>query len=420
MSIRYIDVLPSNISTTNQVGYSKGTPLVQFTIGSQDAYLLGSTIRLVGKYSYSGATGTIRGKTQWDPCLGIYNVIDQLLVASNKTNQTIEHIRHYNRFLASYIKVTSSQNDLLGHMNMSSLTTVENSQSTNFDSNTFDFSIALPCGLFLGRNPIPLSNTWGTKGLNITLHMAPDSNVFFSTDGATTPTGVTYTLTDLHLTAEVQVPQPDQLSTLMNQTANSFEYNSISAYYAVINNNYATINLNLGLRRVLSVFANFIPSEQINNYSFNGMATYDIRQKDRSEADTTEVIFTKGGVRFPLEYDIVSVQRDYPLMTSGDGQLLRNFVNAIKPFAALERTSISALNSHDIPFNSDNATGIPPCFGIGIAYDTISNQGIDFSSEPFSMIIKSELNTDNPTSAFVFAHSKESLLISPGGIQVLS
>eukprot|EP01052_Picozoa_sp_SAG31_P007583 SAG31_NODE_363_length_16899_cov_9.812976_2_plen_124_part_00 len=52
------------------------------------------------------------------------------------------------------------------------------------------------------------------------------------------------------------------------------------------------INLNLGLRRVLSVFANFIPSEQINNYAFNGMATYDIRQKDRSEADTTEVIFT--------------------------------------------------------------------------------------------------------------------------------
>jgi hypothetical protein len=417
MSLRYIDVLPSNISTTANAGYSQGSPLVQFVIGAQDAFLLGSTIRLNGHYEIDGSNSA---NAQWEPSLGIYNVLEQLIIASNKTNQTIEHIRNYNRFLSSYTKVTSSEADLLGHMNMTSLTTTTETQCLKFDGTAFDFSIPLPCGLFLGRNPIPLAAQWGTKGLNITLHLAPDSNVFFSTSGYTANNSV-YKLKNLHLTAEVQVPPPDQLSKLMNQTANSFEYNSISSYYAVINNSYATINLNLGLRRVLAVFANFVTSSHINNYTQNGMATYDIRQlSDSNEAVVTEVIFTKGGVRFPLQYDIASVQRDDPSVTSGDGQLLRNFVNAIKPFASLERTTIDSTNSHRINKIRATKKGPQPVFGVGIAYDTISNQGIDFSSEPFSMIIKSGLTTDNPTSAFVFAHSKESLLMSGDGIQVLS
>ena len=248
MSLRYIDVLPSNISTTANAGYSQGSPLVQFVIGAQDAFLLGSTIRLNGHYEIDGSNSA---NAQWEPSLGIYNVLEQLIIASNKTNQTIEHIRNYNRFLSSYTKVTSSEADLLGHMNMTSLTTTTETQCLKFDGTAFDFSIPLPCGLFLGRNPIPLAAQWGTKGLNITLHLAPDSNVFFSTSGYTGNNSV-YKLKNLHLTAEVQVPPPDQLSKLMNQTANSFEYNSISSYYAVINNSYATINLNLGLRRVLA------------------------------------------------------------------------------------------------------------------------------------------------------------------------
>ena len=51
-----------------------------------------------------------------------------------------------------------------------------------------------------------------------------------------------YTIRNLHLTAEVQSPAPDQLSQLMRQTNNSYEYNSISGFYATIQNSYATIN----------------------------------------------------------------------------------------------------------------------------------------------------------------------------------
>ena len=35
--------------------------------------------------------------------LGVYSVLDQLVISSAKTSQTIEHIRNYNRFLSTYI-----------------------------------------------------------------------------------------------------------------------------------------------------------------------------------------------------------------------------------------------------------------------------------------------------------------------------
>jgi hypothetical protein len=109
-----------------------------------------------------------------------------------------------------------------------------------------------------------------------------------------------YKLKNLHLTAEVQVPPPDQLSKLMNQTANSFEYNSISSYYAVINNSYATINLNLGLRRV-NVTAG-VPGTSRKSAAYNSSFSFNITGTATSMAvrvlaDRTLVeLFVAGGL----------------------------------------------------------------------------------------------------------------------------
>ena len=85
MSLRYIDILPSNISSTSEAGYSKGTPLIQFSIGAQENFLIGSTIRLNGSFS---RRGTNTNKSMFEPSLGVYNILDQLVISSNKTNQT--------------------------------------------------------------------------------------------------------------------------------------------------------------------------------------------------------------------------------------------------------------------------------------------------------------------------------------------
>ena len=51
MSKEYIDVLPTNVNQVQSVSYHDGNPLVEFKIGAQERYLLGSTIRLNGVLS---------------------------------------------------------------------------------------------------------------------------------------------------------------------------------------------------------------------------------------------------------------------------------------------------------------------------------------------------------------------------------
>ena len=96
----YIDVVPSNGSGT--ASYKDGNPIVNFIIGAQDRFLLGSTIRLNGKFTaYNSADDTgaaLKVATPtlaMEPRLGVFSVIDSLAISSAQTSQTIEHIKHY-------------------------------------------------------------------------------------------------------------------------------------------------------------------------------------------------------------------------------------------------------------------------------------------------------------------------------------
>jgi len=115
-----------------------------------------------------------------------------------------------------------------------------------------------------------------------------------------------------------------------------------------------------------------------------------------------------------MDYDIVTVQRDNSNNDSADGQIIRNFLNSVRPFSKLDRTLFSNITSSQLAKKSSSL------YGVGVAYDTISNQGVDFSADQFAMVLQSLLNSNNPTAAFIFAHAKNTCLMSPQGIQVLS
>ena len=172
----YIDVVPSN--GTGTASYKDGNPIVNFVIGAQENSLLGSTIRLNGKFTAynskgeigfaDGVTGSDVMKTNtpnlaMDSRLGVFSVIDSLSISSHQTSQTIEHIKHYPRMLASYIPATSSKQDLAGHMSISAITAAnaDMGKKTLVQQAFNEFSIPLPCGFFLGQNPIPLSGKNG-------------------------------------------------------------------------------------------------------------------------------------------------------------------------------------------------------------------------------------------------------------------
>jgi hypothetical protein len=430
-----LHITPTNVLSSGKISYKDGNPVIQFIIGEQSRGLLGQSVRLCGKFSVfkdqadppslAGSSDTLR----IDPRLGCYGFIDQLVIKSQRTHAVIEHIRNYSRMMASFIPFTANLEDNIGHQGEASLTmpnldisakSVVEIPTGNTTKNSF--CMHLPCGLFNGTQAIPLDTT---GGLLVEIHLAPDSNFLFEEGGdATKYPSAFYELQDVKLVAEAEV------STAGAGVPGTFEYNSISSYFTSFNSTNAIVNFNLGLSNVLSVFANTIPASHINNLGHNGLATLPITNKTGKTANIEQLVFTRGGEKFPIEYNIDTIhigdllgdQRSY------DAQIVREGMSAIRKFSKMSRTLISPNNSFIKDF-ANGTTGLTDdgfadggnCFIIGVNYDSISNQGVSFSTQNWGMNIRCGLNTDMPTACYVFVHSKNTLVFDgKGGLQVMS
>jgi hypothetical protein len=197
---------------------------------------------------------------------------------------------------------------------------------------------------------------------------------------------------------------------------------SLSLSYATINQSYATVNFSLGLRSVLAVWTNFINSKYINNYDHNSLATQEIRGPDSSGVPQVqpiqELFFTRGGKRFPIDY-IIST-KDVDTSKGKDPQISRNYLNSIVPYSKMART---VLSPHNTPGTTMSDSDLPDggnVFGVGVALDTISNVGVDYSAEPFGMVVNSTLQTETPHSCFVYVRSKQTLVMNANGVSVMS
>ena len=437
-----LQVTPSNHTSTGKISYKDGNPLIQFIIGEQDRMLIGSSVRLVGNLKVFKSDGTLSTVAiRMSEQLGVWSIIDSLTIKSQATQQVIEEIRHYPRMMGSYLPVTSSEQDNAGHIAEAGLTsinylnqqhTVVSNPSSNGDQGGNSFCINLPCGLFNGENPIPLmaNGAGGVGGLLVEIQLAPDSNVLFDGNGSSTSADIKdafYQLSDVSISAEVETPDPS----ITIPSANTFEYNSISSYFTTFNSTNAIINFNLGLSRVLGVFGNIISADKINNRGQNGLANnYPVNKanasKDELPARIQQLFFTKGGERFPLEYNIDTLQKSNVAVDTDnnfpDSQITQNYLNAIKQFSKLRRTSIS-------PLNTEYTDGRPSVVnikvdggsvaGLGVAYDVISGQGVDFSSVNWGMNMECDLTSDNPQAFYLFVHSKQTLAFSGDGISVI-
>ena len=436
MSNQHIEIVPSNVTSNGKISFRNGQPVIQFLIGEQDRYLLGNSVRLVGNFTVLNGEsdlGSANASLSMDGRTSIYSTIDQLVIKSQATNQTIEHIRNYNRMMASLLSATSDLNNGFTCNNATELqvlnadaikTVIVDNQANLGDSNTF--CLSLPCGLLNGTGPIPLAQSWGVGGLLIEVHLAPDNNVLYSVDGdGTQIANAYYEFKNLSLIAEVQTPPPQQLQSLQSQGAkgSTFEYNSISSYYTTVNSANAIINFSLGLSRVLSVFCNFITSSHINNRGYNGMATYYPTNGGGSTAYIRQLVITRGGERLPLSYNIDTIQSRDPTNKFPDCQITRNYLNAIASFPNNRKMTATPENM----VQTDGGTSVTNkyidggcCFGVGIAFDSISNQGVNFMNTNFGINMDMNLVTDNPQSVYMFVHHKSTLVFNPTGIQVIN
>lgn len=425
MSNRYLSIQPSNGNASHS--YREGRPVVSFTIAEQEAMLLPRTIRVSGRFhAYeSSARGAVAGDNlSMDSKLGIWSIIDQVVLKSATSKATIEHLRHANRFYSSYFGVINDEKTLINQYGESGLTLPSLDgqrvsvvkEGTGANSN--EFCVHIPTGLLLGTNAIPLSGENGIGGLTIDIHLAPDSMVLFDKDGdpvANNLTGAFYELTDLKLTAELH--EPDD----MPKSGGALEYNSITGYYSTINSTNATLNFSLGLNRVSSVFMNFIPSKYLNNLAYNSLQTIMPVSKSGAIADLSQVVMTKGGMRYPLDYNIDTSFKTNSNKAQVDPQVVRNFMNSVLPFTKISHTLVSPVNTNKNWSSTDTAVlegGLN--FGVGVAYDILGSDGADFSRQAWGAQMELDLEDDNPTSAYIFVHHKNTLVFDKGQVQVIS
>jgi hypothetical protein len=428
MSNRYLSIKPSNSNASQS--YRDGRPVISFTIAESESVLVPSSVRFCGKlhvYKDSARSAVLPAdKISMDSRTGMWSVLDQVVLSSATSKQTIEHIRHANRFYSSYLGISSSEQSLIGHFGETGLTLPStNGQKLSVvdegtGTNSNEFCIHIPTGMLSGTSAIPLSRTSGIGGLTIDLHLAPDSMVLFNQNGSATEfPDCFYELTDCQLVCETHSPKPEDMAKM--QAMGGFEYNSISGYYSTINSTNAVINFSLGLSRVESVFMNFIQSSYLNNLAQNSLQTIIPITKTGAIADLSQVVFTKGGSRYPLDYNIDTQFKKDSTNPNVDPQVIRNFVNSVIPFNQLTHTSISPVNTNKRYSTNDN--GVlegGSLYGVGVAYDILgSTAGGNFSEDAWGVQMDLGLTDDNPTSAFIFVHSKNTILFKDGQIQVI-
>ena len=428
MSNRFLEIKPTNHNAS--FSYNEGRPIITFQISEQEAMLLPRSVRFCGQFSaYTDVNRTIStgSNLRMDSRLGLWSMVDQLVISSARSKQTIEHLRHANRFYSTYFPSTSDEKSLIGSFGETGLTlpslegqmdSVVKESSKTASDNANEFCMHLPSGLLSGTSSIPLSAQSGVGGLEISIHLSPASSLLFDNAGDASGNallGAFYEVFNCKLICEVHDPP-----TAPTGSGGQLEYNTFSGYYQTINSTNADINFSLGLSRVKSVFMNFIPSSHLNNLNSNSMATLIPTRATGEIADLSQVVFTKGGQRYPLDYNIDTAYKQDNTQKQVDPQVYRNALNAILPFDNITHTLISPINSNKDWTSNDNGIlegGLN--YNIGIAYDTVGSEGANFMNEAWGVQMDISLSDNHPVSAFIFVHAKQTLVFSGGQVQVI-
>ena len=434
---KYLSILPNNVPASGKVSYARGNPVLSVTLGRQDAMLDLSSLRLSGDLNIwrdaagplhptAAAAAELRGSHK----LGIYSAIDQIVFRHAETKQVIEHIRHYGRFMASYLPVMASMQDVTGHLSESALI-MPNFQSfrDNVIRNTgaSPFCIPLPSGLTLGTGGmLPLDKV----PIEMEIHLASDSQFFYSSDGLTANVAnCFYEMSGIELTCEVSVGAK-------SADSGALTFNSITSYFSTLESTNSIINYNLGLSKVLASFVNFVPSSFVNNLGQDGFLTYmpsiaaDVAGTGGGSVANLETIsFLRNGERFPSAFEVSSVYDKVNNKTSVvDPQVIKGFLGSIIPEHGHKRTSVGPENTNrNYQVNQSATAGyrlMPDtgaCYGVGVLYDMLDSEGVDFSNAQFSIQMTNGLEDGNPISAYLFIKSKVVVAWSGSmGVQVVS
>jgi len=444
MTSRYIEIRPDNIPADGKISFKNGFPVLSFTVSAQDGMLDPSTVRIVGNFNaFKNNANPPTNLTAGDNVtmnnrLGIFNVIESLTIRSARSSMVCENIRHYSKFMNSYLSCTSSLEDQIGHLQQSCLiypnaTTFRKSVMETADAAVAptqnEFSFHIPSGFMQSGQMVDLrSDAFG--GIQLEFLLQPDSNVLFNTAGSTAGIGdAHYELSNLKLTCEIS----DIPAGTPSGSAGAYDFNTITSLYTSINSTNAQIQYSLALQNVISAFVTFMPVSNINTLTQDGQATT-FPSGDGSSltalAPIRRVQWLKGGSKYPAEFDYVTniVNATNTASKVVDPQIVKTLVQAISPDSqySMERLSVSPVNMNRNYNMTTSATGEDSymniaegggVYGLAVKYG-IGETGEDFTSEQWGLSVESDLKSDNPIGVYIFIKSKSQLLYSPQGVQL--
>ena len=107
-------------------------------------------------------------------------------------------------------------------------------------------------------------------------------------------------------------------------------------------------------------------------------------------------------------------------------------MDAVKSFSNIARTQASTNNTFlSCPIGTLSQSNVVGGFdktvadgggvhGVGVNYDSISDQGQNFSTENWGVQLETGITQDQPHSVYLFIHAKNTLVFNQGGVQVVS
>ena len=425
-----VEIKPTNAGN-GTFSFSNGSPLIEFQIPQQPRFLLGKTLRINGRLTIKriggGAVDNAVPATvcRIDSRTGVSSLLDMVSVGNNY-GQTFELVKHYNRLCASLLPLNTGLNEYInGGSNIVYGANAKKLQQGLQVGEPQDFSMPLLVGILQGK-PLDLNMSLGCK---IQLNLAPDNFVLFDDTldgvGGTPAQGATYQLDDLSLTFDSLVPEGAGVAGMLSNTKGAWEYNSFSSFYNVIQSTDHTATFNLNLSRVQGVIMNLIPSNWLNTTSRNSQKATHILNKignpalETVEKGIKELVFYKGGMRFPLDF-VLDVANSNGNLTP-PAMLQRTSLNALNKVWAMDNFLMSptteALNGTKF---ATTATGNDRSSvnTIGISYDHITDNGVNFKQDNWSFRIKSPVEASTPMSAFIFVKHKNMIVFNNGQVSV--
>jgi len=434
-AVRKFEIAPDNQTSGNSVySYRQGNPIITFSIAPQEYYVRSKNLKLCFDVELKDSAGNLPNNNDQDGTgerevrlnsrVGVASLFQQLEI-NNAMNQNLETIRHYGRLLASLLPSGSGWNEYTTYLsNEFGVSSNEQVQGRYLNRK---MSVAMPimAGIFLQGADIPLSMNNGIGGLNLKFSLQSSIQALFG-GTATTPNSY-YEITNVSLMGEYAMPKGGALPNI-----SSYPFSGFSSFYSVINNNDQTSQINPALSAVVSTFTNFLPTPHIANYGQDSMKTTPLLNKNPVGgaydllAPITKISFMRGGVLFPLQFQVdeneVIVRNpavgDEYAGSSYDAQRQYYYAMAIRPRTSRATDQLAGANSENLPTsNGDeqhnavtsddiNTTenGFQNVYGIGIRVGDMLGVGntANFKNQSYSTRIISKLDGSSPMSSYTF------------------